>query len=66
MKSMPNTLLSFDAMKLPSIPLLSSAQKGTLDFPLQNRKTFKNAIIANIIFSPPRVFSTEDNHTPLT
>ena len=28
MKSMPNTLLSLDAMKLPSIPLLSSTQKG--------------------------------------
>jgi hypothetical protein len=66
MKSMPNTLLSLDAMKLPSIPLLSSTQKGVLDFPLQNRKTFKNAIIANIIFSPPRAYDPEYKNTNLS
>lgn len=66
MKSMPNTLLSFDAMKLPAIPLLSAKHQDTLDFPLQDRKTFKNAMIANIIFSPPRAYDSEYKNTNLS
>ncbi len=66
MKSMPNTLLSFDAMKLPAIPLLYGAQKKTLNFPLRNRNVFKNAIIANIVFSPPRAYDSEYKNTNLS
>ena len=65
MKSMPNTLLSFDAMKLPAIPLLSAKHQGTLDFPTKP-KTFKNAMIANIIFSPPRAYDSEYKNTNLS
>ena len=66
MKSIPNTLISLDAMKLPSVPLLSGAQKKTLNFPLRNRNVFKNAIIANIVFSPPRAYDSEYKNTNLS
>ncbi len=65
LKSTPNTLLSFDTLKLPSTPLVSSSQAGNLNFPLRERETFRNAIIANIIFSPPRALDQNQQNTHL-
>lgn len=66
LKSMPNTLISFNTIKLPSVPLISNSQAGNLNFPLRERDTFRNAIIANTIFSPPRALDTQQQNTHLS
>ena len=66
MKSIPNALLGAKTIKTPAIPLLPNTQKGNLIFPIQDRKTFKNAIIANIIFSSPKAYDTTFENTNMS
>ncbi len=65
-KSIPNALLGAKTIKTPAIPLLPNIQKGNLIFPIQDRKTFKNAIIANIIFSSPKAYDTTFENTNMS
>ena len=65
-KSIPNALLGAKTIKTPAIPLLPNTQKGNLIFPIQDRKTFKNAIIANIIFSSPKAYDTKFENTNMS
>ena len=65
-KSIPNALLGAKTIKTPAIPLLPNTQKGNLIFPIQDRKTFKNAIIANIIFSSPKAYDTTFENTNIS
>ena len=65
-KSIPNALLGAKTIKTPAIPLLPNTQKGNLIFPIQDRKTFKNAIIANIIFSSPKAYDTTFENTNMS
>jgi len=44
------------AMRLQSIPLMRSTTGGEIDFDLKDRKQLKQAIIANLVFSPPRAY----------
>ena len=66
MKSIPNALLAAKTIKTPAIPLLPNTQKGNLIFPIQDRKTFKNAIIANVIFSSPKAYDTTFENTNMS
>ena len=65
-KAMPNTLLSFDAMRLPALPLMSTAEKNKLRYELQNREDLRKAIIAQTIFSAPRAFDTTYQNSHLS
>ena len=65
-KSIPNALLGAKTIKTAAIPLLPNTQKGNLIFPIQDRKTFKNAIIANIIFSSPKAYDTTFENTNMS
>lgn len=65
-KSIPNALLGAKTIKTPAIPLLPNTQKGNLIFPIQDRKTFKNAIIANVIFSSPKAYDTTFENTNMS
>ena len=65
-KSIPNALLGAKTIKTPAIPLLPNTQKGNLIFPIQDRKTFKNAIIANIIFSSPKAYDMTFENTNMS
>ena len=65
-KSIPNALLGAKTIKTPAIPLQPNTQKGNLIFPIQDRKTFKNAIIANIIFSSPKAYDTTFENTNMS
>ena len=65
-KSIPNALLGAKTIKTPAIPLLPNTQKGNLIFPIQDRKTFKNAIIANVIFSSPKAYDTTFENTNIS
>ena len=65
-KAMPNTLLSFDAMRLPALPLMSTAEKNKLRYELQNRADLRKAIIAQTIFSAPRAFDTTYQNSHLS
>ena len=65
-KAMPNTHLSFDAMRLPALPLMSTAEKNKLRYELQNRADLRKAIIAQTIFSAPRAFDTTYQNSHLS
>ena len=65
-KSIPNALLGANTIKTPAIPLLPNTKKGNLIFPLQDKKTFKNAIIANIIFSSPKAYDMNFENTNMS
>lgn len=43
-------------LRMPSSPLLRSKSAGTLSFNLTKRANLKQAIIANMVFSPPRAY----------
>ncbi len=45
------------------MPLMRSPRSGTLYFPLRNRKTLRRAIIADIVFSPPRACDPRPGNT---
>ncbi len=48
--------------RLPSIPMMRSSTARTIDFDLTDRKKLKQAILASLIFSPPRAYNaTFDN-----
>jgi hypothetical protein len=65
-KAMPNTLLSFDAMRLPSLSLVSKSENKRLRYELQNRADLRKAIIAQMIFSAPRAFDTTYQNSHLS
>ena len=65
-KSIPNALLGAKTIKTPAIPMLPNTKKGNLIFPIQDRKTFKNAIIANVIFSSPKAYDTTFENTNIS
>ncbi len=56
MKSMPAMLTHSKGMRMTSAPLLRSSSAGHINFPLKERSVLRKALIANIIFSAPRVY----------
>jgi hypothetical protein len=65
MRAIPAMAIDTSGMRIKTPPLLPSGQTGgRLDFPLRNRNVLRQAIIANIVFSPPRACCTSfDNST---
>lgn len=63
MKSMPSSITSLKGLRMASTPILRSSSAGRVDFPLDNRAALRKAIIANLIFSPPRVYEASFDNT---
>lgn len=55
-RSSRKTFAGSHGLRMPSSPLLRSKSAGTLSFNLSKRANLKKAIIANIVFSPPRAY----------
>jgi len=56
------TFAGLGHMRIPTPTLLRSAA-GQTDFNLSGRKQLKQAIIASIIFGPPRAYETSFDNT---
>jgi len=56
MRSMPAMLTNSRGMRIASAPILRSSAAGRIDFPLKKKAALRKAIIANLIFSPPRAY----------
>lgn len=55
-KSTPAIVSSTNGLRM-SIPLmLSGASAGSVDFSLNNKKQLRQAMLANLVFSPPRAY----------
>ncbi|MDH3981831.1 MAG: hypothetical protein OES84_02900 [Kiritimatiellaceae bacterium] len=64
MASMPSIVSNSQGMRIASTPMLRSQTGNNLHFSLRKRSELRKAIIANIIFSPPRAYdSTFENTT---
>ncbi len=63
MKSMPSSIASLKGSRIATAPILRSGTAGSIDFPLGDKAALKKAIIANIVFSPPRAFATDFENT---
>ena len=63
MRSMPAMLTNSRGMRIASAPILRSSAAGRIDFPLKKKAALRKAIIANLIFSPPRVYDTSFDNT---
>jgi len=55
-KSVPSGVASLKSMTIASAPILRSSSAGRIDFPLKEKSALRKAIIANLIFSPPRAY----------
>jgi hypothetical protein len=57
--SVPNAFTGTKSIKLNAVPAMRlGSSRGSIAFPLTDRKELRQAIIANIIFSPPRAYDT--------
>ena len=54
MKSIPSGITSLKSMTIASAPILRSSNVGRIDFPLKEKAVLRQAIIASLIFGPPR------------
>jgi hypothetical protein len=63
MKSMPSSIASMRGIAMASAPILRSGTAGQIDFPLKERSVLRKAIIANLIFSPPRAYDASFDTT---
>jgi hypothetical protein len=59
MRSMPALLSNSKNMRFSSPPILRSSDAGRNDLPLKERATLRQAMLANLVFSPPRAFEVE-------
>lgn len=50
-------------MHISTPPILRSEQAGAIDFSLKGKKKLKQALLANLIFSPPRAYDNSFNNT---
>ncbi len=57
LKSVPSLFSSSQGMRLPATTIMNSAT-GRIDFPLENKRDLRKAIIANIILQRPRAYDT--------
>jgi len=63
MKSMPAMLTNSRGMRIASAPILRSSTAGRIHFPLKEMAALRKAIIANIVFSPPRAYDASFDNT---
>jgi hypothetical protein len=57
MKSVPTANMGTKGMRMKT-PLILRSSTGHVNFPLNSKTDLKNAIIAQIIFGPPRAYDT--------
>jgi len=57
-KTVPTMGKGLSGMQIATAPMLRSSA-GRIDYALNNKADLRNAIIANVIFSPPRAYDTE-------
>lgn len=63
MRSLSSGLIAMKGMTVASAPILRSENSGHIDFSLGERAELRKAIIANLIFSPPRAYDASFNNT---
>ena len=63
MKSMPAMITNSRGMRIASTPILRSSTAGRTHFPLKEMAALRKAIIANIVFSPPRAYDASFDNT---
>lgn len=63
MKSMPAMIINSRGLRIASTPILRSSSAGRIHFPLTEKATLRKAVIANLIFSPPRAYGAEFENT---
>lgn len=62
MRSMPALITNSKGLRIASAPILRSSA-GRIHFPLRKKSELRKAIIANIIFSPPRAYDASFDNT---
>jgi hypothetical protein len=62
LKSIPSAIIGTKGMQIKTAPILRSSI-GRIDYSLKNKADLKKAIIANIIFSPPRAYNCSFENT---
>lgn len=55
-KSMPAMIVDSSGMRIKSTSMLKSSASGKLSFSLKDKAVLRKAMIANIVFSPPRAY----------
>ncbi len=63
MTAMPMSVIGTSGMRIASAPILRSSGAGKTDYPLKKKADLKKAIIANLIFSPPRAYDRSFDNT---
>lgn len=63
MRSVPAAISNSKGMRIASAPILRSQSAGRIDFPLGNKADLKQAIIANLVFGPPRAYDCSFDNT---
>ncbi|VGO15987.1 hypothetical protein PDESU_04576 [Pontiella desulfatans] len=63
LKSMPSSIASLKGLRIATPAILRSNSAGRINFPLGNKADLRKAIIANLIFSPPRAYATDFENT---
>ena len=59
MTAVPALPSNAKSMRISSPPILRSSTAGRNDLPLKQRATLRQAILAHLVFSPPRAFEVE-------
>lgn len=55
-KSTPAIASSTNGLRMTMAPILRSSSAGKINFSLQTKQKLKQAMIANLVFSPPRAY----------
>jgi hypothetical protein len=63
LQSTPAIFSNMRGIRMHSAPILPSEAKGKTEFDLQGRKNLKQAILAHVIFSPPRAYDLTFENT---
>ena len=63
MKSMPSGVAGIRGMRIATAPILRSGRAGSVHFELKDKADLRKAILANIVFSPPRAFDASFENT---
>ncbi|VGO21802.1 hypothetical protein [Pontiella sulfatireligans] len=58
-----SSVFASSSIRIPTIPMMRNNAGGVIDFDFKSRKKLKQAIIANLIFSPPRAYDASFENT---
>ncbi len=63
MRAVPSAIINTNGMRIATAPMLRSSTAGKIDYPLGQKSELKKAIIAKLIFSPPRACDPSFDNT---